>query len=187
MADSGAKEYEYREDYTTNRLPVWNELVLPLAGRPGLRFLEIGAYEGRSSVWFLENVLTAPDAALVCVDTFAWTEAQFDKNIARSGLSTKVTKRKQRSDEYLTSNPDERFDLIYVDGDHHAATVCFDGLLAWRLLAPRGLLVFDDYLWLIDDYPPHERPQAGIDVCLDVLSGQYDVLHKEYQVILRKR
>jgi predicted O-methyltransferase YrrM len=182
------KPYLYRDDYVSERVPVWTAQFGALAGTPGLRMLEIGSFEGRSAVWFLENVLTADDATLVCVDPFyAETEERFDHNIEVTGVASKVTKIKRRSDDYLASRPADAFDLIYIDGDHHASSVLFDGMLAFPLLKPGGLLLFDDYYWLADQLPPHERPQIAIDVFLEALSGKYDVVHRDYQVLIRKR
>jgi predicted O-methyltransferase YrrM len=183
-----SKNYYFREDYVSNRLPVWEEHLLPLKGRPGLRFLEIGCFEGRGTIWFLENLLTAPDSTIVCVDNFGSdTEETYDRNIAASGVASKVVKIKRRSDDYLASNPADRFDLIYVDADHRAASVLLDGMLAFPLVKFGGLLMFDDYGWLVDQLPPHERPQLGVDICLEALAGQYDLVHKGYQVIIHKR
>jgi hypothetical protein len=39
----------------------------------------------------------------------------------------------------------------------------------------------------VDQLPPHERPQLGVDICLEALAGQYDLVHKGYQVIIHKR
>src|SRR4051812_16718910 len=45
-----------------------------LAGKPGLRFLQIGAFTGDASVWLLENILTDPSAFLVDVDTWSGSD-----------------------------------------------------------------------------------------------------------------
>lgn len=41
----------------------------------------------------------------------------------------------------------ELFDLIYVDGDHHAEAVYFDLMLSWELINKEGVLCGDDYNW----------------------------------------
>lgn len=66
--------------------------------------LEIGSYEGRSAVWFLENILTHPTARIVCVDLFTRLpfELRFDHNIRISGAGDKVTKMKGRSETVLS-------------------------------------------------------------------------------------
>jgi predicted O-methyltransferase YrrM len=58
-----------------------------------------------------------------------------------------------------------------------------DAMLSWLLLKPGGLLVFDDYAWQ-PQKPPHQRPQLAIDAFLNVVQPQ--VLHKGYQVVVRK-
>jgi hypothetical protein len=81
--------------------------------------------------------------------------------------------------------PWNEFDAAYLDGSHIAADVLEDAVLTWRLLKPGGVLIFDDYRW--DLYRDSVRsPGPGIDAFLAGFAGQYDVLHKDYQVILRK-
>jgi len=40
------------------------------------------------------------------------------------------------------------YDLIYVDGDHHAEAVYLDLILSWQLLLPGGVVAGDDYNWV---------------------------------------
>lgn len=179
--------YEFREDYVSHWIPIWEQHFGGLRGQPGLRILEIGSFEGRSAVWFLENLLTADDASIVCLDPFYadGTEELFDANIERTGSAAKVTKRKQRSDEYLASLPDDAFDLIYIDGGHDAQTVLFDAIFSWPLLKRGGLVLFDDYEWE-PQRPAHDRPQISIDVFMAIVSGEFELLHEGYQLIGRK-
>jgi hypothetical protein len=44
-----------------------------MAGRP-VNFLELGSYEGRSTVWMLESLLTHPQSHITCVDPFVYFE-----------------------------------------------------------------------------------------------------------------
>lgn len=150
--------------------------------------LEIGSYEGGSAIWFLDNVLTAPDATLTCVDPFldASYELRFDHNIRRSGEQGKVTKLKGFSEAVLPELPHESFDLIYVDGSHRAVNVLMDAVLAWRTLKPGGTMIFDDYRWMPEN-PPHLRPQMAIDLFLETFEGEYELLLKDYQVAVERR
>jgi hypothetical protein len=75
--------------------------------------------------------------------------------------------------------------LIYVDGSHEAADVLADAVLAWPLLAPGGLLGFDDYKW--QKFPEPERcPGVAIDGFLAAMRGRYRELHRGYQVWVQK-
>jgi precorrin-6B methylase 2 len=41
-----------------------------LAGSPGLRFLEIGCFEGMATCWMLDEILTHPSSHIDAIDTF---------------------------------------------------------------------------------------------------------------------
>ena len=58
-------------------------------------------------------------------------------------------------------------------------------MLAWRLLKPGGILIFDDYLWE-PNRPPARRPQLAIDIFRETMVDALEVLHEDYQVIVRK-
>ena len=49
---------------------LWEHFLVKYKGRSGLKFLEIGSFEGQSAIWLLENILTDKSSTLTCVDTF---------------------------------------------------------------------------------------------------------------------
>ena len=59
-------------------------------------------------------------------------------------------------------------------------------MAAWQLLTPGGVMIFDDYQWM-PNKPLLERPTMAVDLFLATTRSQLDVLHKDYQVIVRKR
>jgi predicted O-methyltransferase YrrM len=150
--------------------------------------LEIGSFQGRSAVWFLQNILTDPTATLDCLDRFhiLGTEPRFDHNLKMSRRAAQVTKHKGRSEDILPGLTPAHYDAIYVDGSHRALNVLMDAMLAWQLLKPCGVLFFDDYTWQMD-LPPTERPQMAIDLFLKAHHAALDVMHFDYQVAVRKR
>ena len=93
--------YSFTSDYISKNLDNWTRLLEEYRGRPGIQMLEIGSYEGRSAVWFLENILTHPTAGIVCIDFFTRLSLsmRFDHNIRHSGAAAKVTKIKGHSDD----------------------------------------------------------------------------------------
>ena len=183
----------FTADWVSYNLPVWTEVLGPLAGKP-VHALEVGVFEGRTSVWLLENVLTHPDATLTWIDTFegsaehagadlAGLEGRFRANTARFGA--KVRGQVKKSQEVLRGMAGERFDLVYLDGSHEAADVLADAVLAWPLLKPGGLLGFDDYGWRV--FPePERRPAPAVDAFLTCLRGRYAEVHRGYQVWVKK-
>ena len=164
-----------------------------------LEILEIGSFEGRSAIFFLSFF---ENSQLVCIDTFTGStehhgedapyfsnmnevERRFDANLRPFG--DRVLKLKQPS---ITALPDlkrrgREFDIVYVDGDHRAASVHSDATLSWSLLKDGGIMILDDYRWM-PDWPADQRPQAGIDAFLSSIEDDFEELHRGYQIIIRK-
>lgn len=147
----------------------WNPL------RPSV-IVEIGSFEGRSACWILENLMHSPESRLYCIDTFEGSmehspgqlqnlHARFTGNIALTGKQGQVQVCAGRSDDMLLKLIAQglQADFIYVDGSHQAADVLTDAVLSWKLLKPGGLLIFDDYLWPINQDRPLMNPKMAID------------------------
>ncbi|HAX81217.1 MAG TPA: class I SAM-dependent methyltransferase [Actinobacteria bacterium] len=185
----------FSQDWFSPHIPHLSRLLAGLRGVPGLSFLEIGSFEGRSTVWFLQQVLTGAGSTITCIDTFrgsaehsgldvGWDDLQgtFRRNVDSFGSRVRVIE--GESAVVLRGMPrQEAFDLVYVDGSHQATDVLEDGVLSWPLLKVGGIMVFDDYLWRMME----SRPGPAIDAFLAVYADRYDLLHKEYQVAVRKR
>ncbi len=179
---------EYTTDYVSINERLWKAMLWSLTGAAAVRMLEIGSFEGRSAVWFLDNVLTGNRSHLTCVDIFPdeGRNGRFDRNTAPYG--DRVKKIVGRSavvlHGMLTSDPRPAFDAVYVDGSHRAADVLLDAVLAWGLLKPGGTLILDDYMWG-PELPVDERPELGIDALMSVLP-ECRIVHVSNQVILQK-
>jgi predicted O-methyltransferase YrrM len=184
----------FSADWTSWHFPNWMKWFAPYRTR-STRVLEIGSWEGRSALFFL-NFL--PHAALVCIDTFAGgeehqgavdllpqIEKRFDANTA--AFTGRVEKIKAQSINALAALglAQRRFDIAYIDGSHRAADVYVDAVLTWPLMVPGGLILFDDYQWA-EAPDPLGNPKAGIDSFLAAHEAQYRVIHHEYQVAVLK-
>lgn len=189
---------DFSSDWTSGNFTTWRRMLSPWREAP-LRILEIGSWEGRSAVFFL-NFL--PRSTIVCIDTFGGSaeehyvyqrlaaqlpnvEARFDRNLAP--FSARVEKIKGRSGEALArlSTANRRFDLAYIDAGHRRDDVMADSLAVWALLAPGGVVIWDDYEWG-RGLPPDERPQPAIDDFLRDHAGQYRLLAKTYQLAIER-
>ena len=192
--------YEFSFDWFSRNVPVWDLHVRPLGDAGPLHALEMGCFEGRASVWLLENLLTDPASRITVVDTFEGSpeiasetlDGLFDRflrNVERTGRLNQVRIMRMTTVQALTSlisaESDRKFNLVYVDASHRASDVLTDAVLASQVLSPGGLLVFDDYLWSCCP-SPLDRPKVAIDAFLEIFQHSYEVLHKGYQVLLRK-
>ena len=180
-------EHSFTEDYVFDRLPLWTQYLSELSGKEDIHLLEVGSYEGRSAIWFLEHILTHPSSRITCIDPFfsRMAEIRFDHNLKVSGCSDRVTKIKARSQEALKHLREDNYAVIYIDGSHNASDVRADALLSWSLLKRGGILIFDDYLWNLE-LPVEDRPKKAIDNFLSDFRSHLEILHKGYQVIVRK-
>lgn len=165
------------------------------SGKPGLKFLQIGAYTGDASKWLMDNILIDKTSILVDVDTWAgsdesvhkqfnWkdVESVYDNKISNF---TNITKYKKPSNEFL-KNDKAKYDFIYIDGDHTADGVYSDAILSWKLLKKNGILAFDDYTWEHDSRDPQKAPGIAIDKFLEENDGLFILLEKSNQVWIRK-
>lgn len=147
---------EFTQDWFTRYPDYWSELFAARGWHPGLprTIIEIGCYEGRSSLWMLENLLQHPASSLHCVDTFPDRESpdsywhRFEANITASGHGAKVRVAVGASITFLTRfvASGQRADFVYVDGSHRAADVLEDLVLAFHAVPPGGIIICDDYL-----------------------------------------
>ena len=193
--------YEFTQDWFSGNTRTWQQLFTIIKPR---RFLEIGSFEGRSTCWIIEaGTKTAEDSIEVtCIDTWQGgaehqpgaaidtsmpaVERRFDANIALAKASAahgaEVTKIKDWSNlalaDLISARTDQRFDLVYIDGSHQSPDVMTDAVMAFQLLRVGGLMIFDDYLWSMDQ-PGHQdimkMPKPAIDAFLNVFQRKMQV------------
>jgi len=186
------KQYDFTKDWFSANIPVWEKVLEPFKGKANVNYLEVGAYEGRSVIWMLENILTDSTARLTAIDIFQGPyKDKYFKNIELSGSSDKVTTITNYSQLALRDLPFESFDIIYIDGSHAKCDVLEDAVLSWRLLKEGGLLIFDDYRYIgtfnsgeLGD--PKDFPKTAIDIFVHCFENHFDVVHNAYQLILRR-
>ncbi len=176
---------EFTTDWHTHAIASWNEHLGHLKGQP-IKTLEIGSFEGRSAVWTIENLLINSQSTITCVDVWpvAEIEQRFDSNIVETGKSNQAAKVKLPSYRALRQLPLNQFDFIYIDGHHEGLNVLEDGVLSFRLLKPKGILIFDDYLW--ESEKASIMPKPAIDAFLDLYQHNLKILHEGWQVICQK-
>src|SRR5688572_21534167 len=135
------KVFTHPDSVSPNAGP-WMRTLSPLRERPA-EVLEIGTLEGRSALFFL-NFL--PRSRITCIDPFPQDrERIFDTNVG--ALAGRVEKLKSFSLPALIRlrNATRKFDVIYIDGDHHREAVALDSFLSWPMLRLGGFLIWDDY------------------------------------------
>ena len=172
------------------------------------RVLEIGSFEGSSTVWFIENLVKNYNCELHCVDrwleinpkddatpdgeaSMVGAEGRFDSNV---DIACDLHLTQEQKDQKLfvwkgdsssqlveiTKQYGERsFDIIYIDGSHDQNQVMIDAMMSYKLLDYGGMIVFDDYTL-------YSGPGQNLKSCIDVfyLLNQ-DMLQPLYKLTKR--
>ena len=196
----------FSNSWFDGNIPYWTLELVSFRGKPNLRFLEIGCFEGRATRWMLKTILTHPSSTIEVIDTFLGSvehkhhdektldaishlRESFEHNIRE--FADHVTIHQGTSHAVLPQLAPDRqavYDFIYVDGSHRQDDVYKDAVLCWPLLKQGGILAFDDYTWRFDDPVTGEihLPSIGIDKFLSEHIGEFTLLFKEWQLHVRK-
>jgi len=192
------KGYHFTQDWFSGNILIWEQYLKHFINIPTLNVLEIGSWEGRSTCWLLDNIMTHEHNTITCIDTFEGSvehryghsyiqslEGRFDFNIVRTGVPDKVKKNVGNSHEVMRSLPLNSYDIVYIDGSHIASDVLQDAVLVWQLVKVGGFIIFDDYPFTFPQNPAWNT-KIGIDAFMISFSDKFRVIHKAYQVILEK-
>lgn len=194
------KGYQFSQDWFSHNIPIWQQYLSQFVGMPGLKVLEIGSWEGRSTCWLIDHVLTHESARITCVDTFEGgaehqtyadgylksIEERFDFNIEQTRHPEKVRKLVGKSQVVLRSLIPNGYQLVYIDGSHIASDVLEDTLLTWGLVQVGGVIIFDDYGFQFPQTIEENPPKVALDMFLTVFKKKINLRHQGYQIILEK-
>jgi predicted O-methyltransferase YrrM len=181
----------------------WNAYTNGLKDLPNKRCLEVGSFEGRSTLYLAKNYCNGENSYIDSVDTWNGSMehsgaekndlySRFTYNLKEYIESGKVRVHRGPSSDVLMkfilevrSGKREKYDFIYIDASHIAKDVLMDSVLAWELLRVDGLMFFDDYRW---EYPTSEwlKPKIAIDGFLNSYVTMYRILESKYQMRIRK-
>jgi len=155
--------------------PPWKDMLLHLRNKPYTSALDVGCSKGGLSKWMLENILTHPTSSLHCIDNYHAHKdmfKDFQKNIQK--FRYQVTLHDGYCEKILRDFPREHiFDIIFMN--YALSSVMEDAVLAYSLLKPGGIFVFQDY-----------TEKQIVDAFLMVYKDTYKMLHKENQVLIQK-
>ncbi len=170
----------------------WARWLEPYRGKPASG-IEIGVYEGRSTCWLFENILTHSDARLWCLDTFESFDGiegdyleRFEDNTGQ--YEDRINLDYGLSQDFLREIPiTHPYDFAIIDGSHAAKDVLADSVLVWDWLKPGGIIIWDDYEWLGFGHAQcaeTDKPRIAIDAFVSVYRPE--ILQSGYQLICRK-
>ena len=181
--------YRYTNDWFTS-CELKNNLYRFVDRSAKLNMLEIGSYEGLSACFFSENFLDHPESTLICVDPFDlsdvttpltdMTKENFLFNIRNSKNASKIRLKDTYSNKFFPENK-EKFDIIYIDGSHLEADIIHDMTESDKVLKSGGIMWMDDYMG-----GHSQKIRETMDGFVEENKARYQVIHKGYQLALRK-
>ena len=143
----------------------------------GAKFVEVGAWKGRSFASVLPLAKSLGYKQAVAVDTFLGSASemndshkealtvnikeQFEDNIRKTGCTDIVHTIPENSIEASTYFPDEYFDVVFIDAEHTYDAVKRDIETWLPKVKTGGILIGHDWLWdtvssaVIDTLSPH--------------------------------
>ena len=175
--------YAFAYDWFSQNIPVFEKCLMEFAGK-SCRAIEIGTYEGRSTTWLIDNILTHKGSSILTIDRFK--QSVLDANLKATGHNGKIDFRLGMSRDVLRELPDNEFDFAYIDGSHSSCDVLEDAVMVFRRVKEGGVIGFDDYLWDDPQFNEHGTPKPAIDAFLECYKHKLEVLDHGYQVWVRK-
>jgi predicted O-methyltransferase YrrM len=182
--------YKYSQNWFLGS-EIRNRLVHFLNKSKENKILEIGCFEGLSSVFFADNFLDNLNSHLTCVDPFLTIdnndhsiflqnnqEMNFDYNISNCKNADRITIHKITSDIFFKNN-NETYNFIYIDGCHEPDFIKRDMENSFNVLEKNGIM------WM-DDYGGGVGIKNTMNTFLEKYNGQYELIHLGYQLAVKK-
>ena len=191
-----AMNFEFTEGWADQNIPFVSPLLRDFAAKRGsIRYMEIGAYEGRNLAfmdWLLPAKLDVTvidpwfDEDLNPEEKYHAVEPRFVRNTAKLGFS-RLTTHKGFSTYELPRMLErgETYDLIYIDGSHTAWAVGVDLAYCAALLNVGGMMVLDDY-WHHESEIGGPGVKQAVDAFHGVFRRYFDITAVYRQVALTK-
>lgn len=184
------KRYQFTWDTFSRYEKVWPSIFNLIKWDPQRKcqIVEIGSFEGRATVWILDNLIQNQDSKVYCIDPFMATGRKekevvrqmqldwgqifqrFQSNISLTGKAGQVELMREQSSVALSSLIGAAYgqvDFVYVDGSHRAPDALSDLIFSYHLLKDGGLMICDDYIWTLEPSAPDidilSNPKISID------------------------
>ena len=187
-------------DWFSIKIPILIHYLNQYKFSKKLNLLEIGSFEGRSSIFFLKyfkTELLIDDINLTCVDTwkgsheelhkninFDIVEKNFDNNIKL--YSDNVHKHKSTSRDFFKLKNLKEYDFIFIDGSHEFDDVLSDANSSFQLLKKDGFMLFDDFNWF--HYKDVKlNPAYAINIFLKENKKNLEIIFVDMLLLIKKK
>ena len=165
---------------------------LPIDRNETFNYLEIGSFEGLSSLFILSYW---KNANVTCVDTwetskdesqfldfnFQTVEKKFDTNLKDFSFR-KIKNTSEIAFKELKLR--DSFDYIYIDGSHNGIDIYNDALASFNILKVGGIIIFDD---ITNIYPEIEmQPHDAFEKFYSLYKRKIKILYLKNIAVIEK-
>jgi predicted O-methyltransferase YrrM len=177
----------FSADWFSRNIDDWKDLFRQVSWdrRAPKTVVEVGSFEGRSTLWILDHLLQHPRSRIHCIDLFAPTAHNPDPRqtfVANLGpRAPKVDIMDGRSFDALARlyTAGVRCDFAYIDGSHYGADVLDDLVMSFKVARVGGLIVCDDYLWSMEASGREDvlnSPKIAVDAFTTIVRRKIDII-----------
>ena len=169
--------------------------------------IEVGCFEGRSTIWFADKLLTNPYSHIYCIDTWEGGEEvkrvklnfnmdqvklNFIQNISLHPRSNQISLKQSTSLQGLIDLlpvHKNKVDFIYLDGSHTQKDTLMDLVLALNLIKVGGMIVVDDYMNNMRTGDVLLRPKHAVDFVVKTFNDEVNFFttRQKQAVIIRNK
>lgn len=184
----------------------WQAIFDKYLTQPILHMLEVGCFEGRSTMWFADKLDKSNLSTLHCVDNWKGGEEversnlnfdmgvvcdNFYKNIATHQHEMQIVAHRYDSELFLCTQMPRFyrfFNFIYLDGSHTQKDTLVDMTLCMSMLNNGGVLIVDDYMNNMATNNPLLRPKDAVDFIVKSFGDEVEFFTtpEKQAVIIRK-
>lgn len=153
--------------------------------------IEVGCFEGRSTIWFADHLLRAENSRMYCIDGWCGGEeidrlklgydmevvkANFLNNISEHPMNNKISVISDMSEKALSGlmSMYREIDFIYLDGSHTQRDTLVDLIYCTSLIKKGGVIIVDDYLNKMATNNQMLRPKAAVDFIVKSMDDEFD-------------
>lgn len=195
------------KDWTQPHHTVWEKILEEnkLLETEDHIVIEIGCFEGRSTVWFADRLIKTPHSRYICIDNWEGGEEfkrlglNYDMELARKNFFHNIRLLKsfdrisvnhlnsERALSYLHPIHYRKAHFIYVDGSHTQRDTLVDLVLSLSLLKKDGILIVDDYKNNMGTANKTLRATEAVDFIIRSMSNELEAKETEQGQMLIKR
>jgi predicted O-methyltransferase YrrM len=197
--------FKYK-DWTAVHKEIWSDLLKnsKLLEERDKNIVEVGCFEGRSTVWFANKLINTPNSRYFCIDSWKGGEeierlkldydmelvfSNFSENIKKLLCYPQISVIKSTSEKALVGLPFlyRNVDFLYLDGSHTQRDTLVDLVHGLSLLKVGGILIVDDYSNNMATNDTSLRATMSVDFVVSTFKNE--VVHfvtEEGQMVIKR-